>query len=61
METIKLIKTEHDYERALHELESLFHAKPNSPEGDLLELLSLLVHEYESRNYPIEALTPLEA
>lgn len=36
METIKPIKTEQDYESALKKLETIFHAKPNTPEGDLL-------------------------
>lgn len=61
MGSIQLIKSEEDYDRALLQLESLFHAKPNTPEGDRLEVLSLLVHDYESRNYKVEAVTPLEA
>ena len=61
METIKPIKTEQDYESALKKLETIFHAKPNTPEGDLLEVLSLLVHEYEQKYYKIEPLSPLEA
>jgi HTH-type transcriptional regulator / antitoxin HigA len=61
METIKPIKTEQDYELALKKLETIFHAKPNTPEGDLLEVLSLLVHEYEQKQYKIEPLSPLEA
>ncbi len=61
METIIPIKTEQDYELALKKLETIFHAKPNTPEGDLLEVLSLLVHEYEQKHYKIESLSPLEA
>ncbi|RDB02270.1 helix-turn-helix domain-containing protein [Runella aurantiaca] len=61
METIRPIKTEQDYELALKKLEMIFHAKPNTPEGDLLEVLSLLVHEYEQKHYKIERLSPLEA
>lgn len=61
METIKPIKTEQEYEFALKKLETIFHAKPNTPEGDLLEVLSLLVHEYEQKQYKIEPLSPLEA
>ena len=61
METIKPIKTEQEYELALKKLETIFHAKPNTPEGDLLEVLSLLVHEYEKKHYKIEPLSPLEA
>jgi HTH-type transcriptional regulator/antitoxin HigA len=61
MEAIKLIKTEQDYEKALKQLETIFQAKPNTPEGDLLEVLSLLIHEYEQKHYKIEPLSPLEA
>jgi HTH-type transcriptional regulator/antitoxin HigA len=61
METIKLIKSEEDYENALKQLETIFHAKPNTPEGDLLEVISLLIHEYEQKHYKITPLTPLEA
>ncbi len=61
MEAIKLIKTEQDYEKALKQLETIFQAKPSTPEGDLLEVLSLLIHEYEQKHYKIEPLSPLEA
>ncbi|MEZ4903183.1 MAG: helix-turn-helix domain-containing protein [Spirosomataceae bacterium] len=61
MEIIKPIKTEEDYEQALKKIESIFHAQPNTPEGDKLEVISLLVHEYEQKHYSIEPLSPLEA
>ncbi len=61
METIKLLKNEQDYELALQEMERLFQVKPNTPEGDLLAILSLLIHEYEQHHYHIEPLSPIEA
>jgi len=61
METIKPIKTEDDYEQALKKIETIFYAQPNTPEGDMLEVISLLVHEYEQKHYVIEPLSPLEA
>ena len=61
MEIIKPIKNEEDYELALKTMQGVLHAKPNTPEGDLLEVLSLLIHEYEQKHYAIEPLTPLEA
>ncbi|MEA5429677.1 helix-turn-helix domain-containing protein [Arcicella lustrica] len=61
MEIIKPIKNEQDYELALKILTSIFHAKPNTPEGDALEVWSLLVHEYEQKHYKIQPLTALEA
>ena len=61
MEVIRPIKTEQDYKLALKQMESLFHAKPNTKEGDILELLALVIEDYEDKNYKIEPLTPLEA
>jgi HTH-type transcriptional regulator/antitoxin HigA len=61
METIKPIKNEQDYDLALKKIESIFQAKPNTDDGDLLQVLSLLVHEYEQKYHKIELLTPLEA
>lgn len=61
MEINKPIKTEEEYESALKKMETIFHAKPNTKEGDLLELLSILVHEYELKHHKIETLSPIEA
>jgi HTH-type transcriptional regulator / antitoxin HigA len=61
MENLKPIKTEEEYEKALVLLESLFHAKLNTKESETLEILSLLVHEYEQKQHKIEPLSPLEA
>ncbi len=58
---IKPIRNEVDYEKALERLEAIFDAKPNTPEGDELEILSLLVDKYEKDNFPIEAPDPIEA
>ena len=61
MEAIRPIKTEQEYRLALKKMETIFHAKPNTTEGDLLYVLSLVIHEYEEKHYKIEPLTPLEA
>jgi len=58
---IKLIKTKRDYQDAIKRLEVIFDAKPNSKEGDELELLSMLIDNYEKENYPIEFPDPIEA
>lgn len=58
---IKPIKTEAEYEDALKEVQKVFNAKRNTPEGDLLEVLSLLIHDYEQKHYKIKSLSPLEA
>ncbi len=59
--SLTLIKTESDYEQALKEIEALFHAQPNSPEGDRLEVLTLLVEAYERKHYPVPPPDPIEA
>lgn len=58
---IKPIKNEQEYELALKEMSKVFHAKPNTPEGDTLQLLALVIGDYEDKNYKIEPLTALEA
>jgi HTH-type transcriptional regulator/antitoxin HigA len=44
----KVIKTEKNYQKALSRLELIFDAKKGSKEGDELELLSLLIDNYEN-------------
>jgi HTH-type transcriptional regulator/antitoxin HigA len=48
------IKTKKDYENTLKEIERLFDAKPNTPEGDKLDVLTTLVEAYENEHYPID-------
>ena len=47
---LQVIKTERDYQNALMRLEIIFDAKKGSTEGDELELLSLLIDNYEKEN-----------
>jgi HTH-type transcriptional regulator/antitoxin HigA len=58
---IQPIRTKTDYEKALAFIESNFHAKPNSKEGRMLEVLAILVEKYEDEHFPIQAPTPVEA
>ena len=58
---IKLIKTEKDYDKALERLELIFDASPDSKEGDEAEILSLLIENFENKNYPIDSPDPIEA
>lgn len=58
---IKPIKTERDYQKALKRLEAIFDARPGTAEGDELEILSILIDQYEKEHYPIEAPDPIEA
>jgi HTH-type transcriptional regulator/antitoxin HigA len=58
---IQPIKTENDYKTALEEVEYLFNAAPNSPEGDRLEVLTTLIEAYEEKHYSISLPDPIEA
>jgi HTH-type transcriptional regulator / antitoxin HigA len=58
---IKPIKTQSDYKKALKIIDSLFDAKPGTPDGDRLDVLTTLVVAYEEKHYPIEAPDPIEA
>jgi HTH-type transcriptional regulator/antitoxin HigA len=58
---IQPIHTEDDYQKALDRIEEIFDAKPGSTEGDELEILGILVDEYEKKHFPIEAPKPVEA
>jgi len=61
MMNIRPIKTEADYQAALRQIERLFEAKLNTPEGDSLEVLTTLVEAYEDRHYSIPLPDPVEA
>lgn len=58
---IRPIRTNEDYEQALAQIEALFNAQPDTPEGDVLDVLTTLVEAYEGRNHPIDAPDPIEA
>lgn len=57
----KVIKTEKEYQKAISRLELIFDATRNSKEGDELELLSLLIDNYEQEQVPIDYPDPIEA
>ena len=50
---LKPLRNETDYRAALAEAERLWDAPEDSPEADNLELLALLIEDYESKHYPI--------
>jgi len=58
---MKPIHSEIDYKAALQRLEEIFDARPGTVEGDELEILGMLVDEYERKTTPIEAPDPIEA
>ena len=58
---IKPIKSEEDYEKALHRVESLWKSPEGSPESDELDVLATLIEAYEREHYPIDLPDPVEA
>jgi HTH-type transcriptional regulator/antitoxin HigA len=58
---IKPIRNEADYLKALERLEVIFEAKKGTEEGDELEILSIIIDNYESENFPIEMPDPISA
>ena len=58
---IRPIKTKADHRAALKEIEQLMDAKPGTPAGDRLEILTTLVDRYESEHEPIEPPDPIDA
>ena len=58
---LKPIKTEADYRAALNRLEEIFDAPTGTPESDEVDILGLMIDDYENKHYPIEAPDPIEA
>ncbi len=60
---VKVIRTGEQYDAYLEEVQTLIAAAPRvgTPESDRLELLAILIEEYESKKYPIEAPDPIDA
>jgi HTH-type transcriptional regulator/antitoxin HigA len=50
-----------DHRAALEQIERLMDARPGTPAGDRLDILTTLVEQYESRNEPIEPPDPIDA
>jgi HTH-type transcriptional regulator / antitoxin HigA len=58
---LKPIKTKADHESALREIERLWGAKEGTPDGDRLDVLTILVEVYEEARFPIDIPDPIEA
>ncbi len=59
----KVIKSDNEYRESRSEIERLavMDISPDTEDGARLELLALLVEEYEKRHFPFEAPDPIEA
>ena len=62
MKNIHVIKTEEEYKNALGRIEKLMEiSNPTQAQEDELELLGVLVANYEDKHYPIGLPDPIEA
>lgn len=58
---IKPIRNEADYQKALERLEVIFDAKRGTEEGDELEILAMVIDNYENENFPMDMPDPISA
>jgi HTH-type transcriptional regulator/antitoxin HigA len=60
---VRPIKNEQQYEETLIRVYALLQKdlKPDSKDSDEMEILSILVKEYENEHYPVAQPNPLEA
>ena len=60
---IKPIKNKKQHKEYLKQAYDLMqiNLKPNSVESDKLEILSIVIEQYEKENYPVEPPHPIEA
>ena len=56
---IQPIRTKADYRNAMQRIDSVWDAKSKSPEADELEVLSLLVEEYEKKQVAVPKVDPV--
>ena len=58
---IKPIRTAEDYRNTLAQIETLMDAKENTPEGDMLNILVILVEAWERKTCPMALPDPVDA
>ncbi len=58
---IKPIKTKRDHAAALKEIERLFDARPDTADGDRLEVLTALISVYEEKHHAVPLPNPIDA
>ena len=56
----KVLKTEDDYNKASLQLMKIFHSETNSPQNDELELLLVLVKDYDDKHHQLPEMDVLE-
>lgn len=60
--TVTIIKSEAEYEELFAEFKTLLALDPsdNTPENDRLELLALLIQDYEAKNFKFEPIDAID-
>lgn len=61
MVTVPVIRTDKDLQLAIDRVAELWGAASGTPEGDELEVLTVLVHAYEREHFPIPPPHPVDA
>ncbi|RZK01759.1 MAG: transcriptional regulator [Flavobacterium sp.] len=56
----KVLKTEADYNKAAIRMMEIFHATPGTPDSDELDLLTVLIKDYDDKYYQLPELDALE-
>jgi HTH-type transcriptional regulator / antitoxin HigA len=57
---LRPIRNEEEHETALAEIYTLWSSAPGTPEADRLDVLMLLVEDYERQQFPMVAPDPIE-
>lgn len=57
------IHTDEDYRAALKDVSALFNnePEPGTPEGDYFDVMITLIEAYESKQFPVDLPTPIDA
>ncbi|WP_266364510.1 helix-turn-helix domain-containing protein [Tellurirhabdus rosea] len=58
--TIKAIKSEQDYQEAMKTVEALWSSPEGSSEADYLEVLAILIEDYEKKHFSLPDLDPID-
>ncbi len=58
---VQPIRSEADYDAALSKVERLWGSKAGTPQGDRLDVLLILIHDYESKHHAIDPPDPVDA
>ena len=57
---IGIIQNERQYNAALKRADQIFNARPNTPDGDELALLLLVIKDYEDKHHAVPAPDPID-